>query len=74
MLILVFHLEVMITFIIIIVLLIQSCNTGSSTSSKCKKQQGPFARFWSLLEIILDFICTANGIWTSTGTQLTIGS
>ncbi|CAH8566778.1 unnamed protein product [Schistosoma mattheei] len=54
----------MISFIITLFLLIQSCNSGSS-SSKCKKEQRSFGKFWSILETLIGFICTLNGIWNT---------
>ncbi|CAI2731163.1 unnamed protein product [Schistosoma spindalis] len=57
----------MIGIIITLFLLIQSCNSGSSSSSssKCKKEQGSFAKFWSIVEMIIGFICSLNGIWNT---------
>ncbi|CAH8589549.1 unnamed protein product [Schistosoma bovis] len=53
----------MIPFIITLFLLIQSCNSGSS--SKCKQEQGSFGKFWSIVETLIGFICTLNGIWNT---------
>ncbi|CAH8594896.1 unnamed protein product [Schistosoma bovis] len=56
----------MIPFIITLFLLIQSCNSGSSSSSsKCKQEQGSFGKFWSIVETLIEFICTLNGIWNT---------
>ncbi|CAH8594871.1 unnamed protein product [Schistosoma bovis] len=59
----------LIIYIIIPLILIRSCQSGSSSSSQqsncTEEQRSPFARFVAAVGTLISLICFLDGIWNT---------